>query len=329
MSLTTSSTVKTVADSDGWKLVGALTTTFTPPAGCNKIISTEDNSLAILGTGYFDRGSCYPSSQSTPIRVYYRPGLACPSGWISELLSGIRANPNLPSLRPGETAVVCCPGGLRYTETVLRLAPGVGGWCLGTLSAPTSIEPIRCANCDGTPTPLPITNSDKVAMTLIEYTLLLRQETAAGINGSSASSSASSSAPSISAPPSNGSGEEPSSGLSSAAKTGIAMGIVIAVILLAFAFWAFFIKRLRERRQMQAPQSLNEVKEADGTSVTITELIGDTNPHMRTHEIGRGTEVLSVAPVVYMEPVELATTPFNRYSRSRLPNYGGGEMRGL
>lgn len=317
--VTTVITVADADDADGWRPIGPLTTTFTPPTGCNKIISTGDT-LAFFGPGFFDRPSCFPATHSGDIRVYFRPGLACPSGWTSELVSGMRTRSRLPSLRPDETVTVCCPSGLRYTETVLRFAPGVGGWCLGTLTAPTSIEPNQCANCEGTPTPLPTANGDGVAITLIQTTILFRRETApAGVDGNSTSSLTSSVGP-----PAGGDDEqELPSGLSAAAKTGIAVGAVIVAILLAFALGAFLIRRRRQRRQARALQASNEAKEVDGTSASITELVGDTNPHMKTHELGKGPDVLSVVPVVYVDPVELDAGPLGRGSDSRPPDTYG------
>ncbi|KAK0702839.1 hypothetical protein B0H67DRAFT_595169 [Lasiosphaeris hirsuta] len=317
MPLTTSTIIKTIADPDGFQAAGALTTTFTPPAGCNKILSTSSSTLAFLGTDYFSQSLCYPgaSTQDAPlIRIYFQPGLVCPSGWTSELISGARtSNTQLPLLRADETAAVCCPTGLRYTETIMAFAPGVGGWCLGPLAKATSIEAERCANCDGVPTPLPVVNEAGVAMTLVQTTLLLRRGAVLGVD--SGTGSLPPTGTSSSPPPSNSSNAGPESRLSSAAKTGIAVGVIIGIILLGFALGAMFIKRRRQRKRMRAFQSLDEAKEVHGTSAEITELVGDTNPHMKTHELGKGVkEVLSVAPVVYMEPVELDAASLNRRS---------------
>ena len=110
MSRVTSTITRTMADSDGWIEAGALTTTFTPPAGCDKILSTTSSSLAFLGTDYFNQESCYPSVRDPLIRAYFRPGLVCPSGWTSELVYGsTRTGPItdtrlvLPLLQPNET----------------------------------------------------------------------------------------------------------------------------------------------------------------------------------------------------------------------------------
>ena len=306
MSVVTSTTVRTVPDADGWKLLGPLTSTFTPPPNCSKIISTTSDTLAFLGTDYFNRASCFPSSHEGSIRVYFRPGLACPAGWTSNLVSGSRTRSNLPSIGPDETVAVCCPSGLGYTETVLSFAPGVGGWCLGTLTAATTIEPSLCANCEGTPTPLPMVDADGAAVTLVQTTILFRSETAAAGADGGPSLTSSSSTGGVRPPDGSSDAKElQEDGLSAAAKTGIAVGAVIAGILLTFALGAFFTRQRRQKRQAKALQSLNEAKEVDGTSASITELLGDTNPYMKTHELGKGADMLSVVPAVYVDPVEL------------------------
>ncbi|KAK0639568.1 hypothetical protein B0T16DRAFT_423410 [Cercophora newfieldiana] len=318
MSLITSTTTKRVTDADGWSLVGPLTTTFTPPASCTQIFSTSSNSLAFIGPDNFARSSCFPNTQGSPIRIYFLPGVVCPSGWTSELISGTRQkslSDLLPSIRADETAAVCCPSGLRYAETVFQFAPGIAGWCVGRMTTATSIEPERCANCDEVPTPLPITNRDGSPMMLIQTTLLLRTGRAVGVDAGVPSTSASSTASAL--PPGNENAEQPPNRLFSAAKTGIVVGAIIGVILVAFALGALVIKRRRKMKQLQARRSLNGAKELHGSSAEVTELVGDTNPHMRTHELGGGSEVRSVVPVVYMEPVELDTTTPNRHRYSR------------
>ncbi|KAH6623464.1 hypothetical protein F5144DRAFT_362378 [Chaetomium tenue] len=297
--------VTTVEDADGWKQVGALTTTFTPPASCTRILETSSSSLAILGADFFNQDSCYPDVDDQPlIRAYFRPGRVCPSGWTGENIFGGTAGTDprlvLPSLRPDETAVVCCPRGLRYTETLLSFAPGVGGWCLGTLTAPTSIEGQQCANCDGKPTPLPIRNANNIPMTLLQTTILLRTATDANNTPTPnlpATRSTTTSNPNITTPstttttPPTETNPPTSSSTNTAA---IAAGVTASILALAIiAATIFLFMRRRRRRQQQQnatspPLDNNSLKELHSTSYAGGELLGDTNPSMVRHELGAG-----------------------------------------
>lgn len=337
MSQVTKTIVTTIEDADGWKRVGALTTTFRPPASCTKILSTTSSSLAFIGPEIFDRDSCYPDTDGVPlIRAYFQPGLVCPSGWTGEnMFGGTRGTDPmlvLPSLRPDETAVVCCPSGLSYAETLLSFAPGVGGWCLGTLTAPTSIEAEECANCDDGPTLLPIRNANNIAMTLVQTTILLRSETEAkssptlsaantgdSTNNNSTNTNTSNGDNNISGSNNNTTNDNnPATDPPAANTAAIVAGVVASVLALACIAAAIFLfMRRRRRRQQQHQLTIlplgDEPKELHSTSSGRTELLGDTNPSMGTHELGTD-----------LGPVELDATP--RYAMPP-PAAGGGSRR--
>lgn len=306
--------VSTVEDADGWKQVGPLTTTFTPPASCTKILTTSSSSLAFLGADFFNKDSCYPDVDNQPlIRAYFRPGLICPSGWASENIFGGTTGRDsklvLPSLRPDETAVVCCPSGLRYTEALFSFAPGIGGWCLGTLTAPTSIEADKCANCDGEPTPLPTRNAKNVAMTLIQTTILLRSATDADDTRTPSSSTTSTTSTgtitttTTTTPPPT---DPPTSNTTTPNTAAIAAGVTASVVALgciAAVVFLFMRRRQRQRREQQLnamrPPLDHDPKELHSTSSARGELLGDANPSMVRHELGANVG----------GPVELDATP--------------------
>lgn len=301
MSRVTQVIVTTVEDADGWKQVGALTTTFTPPASCTKILETSSSSLAILGADFFNQDSCYPDVDDQPlIRAYFRPGLICPSGWAGENIFGGTAGTDpklvLPSLRPDETAVVCCPNGLRYTETLLSFAPGVGGWCLGTLTAPTSIEGRQCANCDGEPTPLPIRNANNIPMTLLQTTILLRTATDANNTPTPnlSTTSTTTSNPNTTTPPptdTNPPNPNPNTTSPNTNTAAIAAGITASILALAIiAASTFLFLRRRQQQLSTMPPAPDDagLKELHSTSFNGGELLGDTNPSMVRHELGAG-----------------------------------------
>ncbi|KAK3374320.1 hypothetical protein B0T24DRAFT_291660 [Lasiosphaeria ovina] len=334
MSKVTEVTVKTVEDKDGFKDAGPLTTTFTPPAACTKIFSTTSSRFAVLGDDDVFHTSCYPEADIL-IRAYFMPGLACPSGWGGEPMVGtgsrtvLDPSSRLPQLTPGETATVCCPSGLRYAETILSFAPGVGGWCLGTLTQPTSIEPEACANCDTTPTPLPTKNAAGTAYTLLQTTILLRREAASAgsvastgsTTGTSASSSTSSNRTSSqTTPPSSNSNQNSSGGdMSTGAKAGIAIGVVLAVLALAVA--AFFVMRQRKRKRAAALLPVDDgsggAKEMPAIPSTRREVLGDTA--YKPHELYAGYN-----PGPPQSPVELDA---NQYAYPELSGRASPRIR--
>ncbi|KAH6847421.1 hypothetical protein B0I37DRAFT_415165 [Chaetomium sp. MPI-CAGE-AT-0009] len=153
--------------------------------------------------------------------------------------------------------VVCCPSGLTYTETLLPFAPGVGGWCLGTL---TSIlnhhrrQQHHHHHHHPQPNPSP-TNTDT--------TTIVASVTAGTL--------------------------------------------VLACLAAAISF--SLLRRRRNRQQHHQTTTTaafppfdtdTDARELHSTSSARTELLGDTNPSVVTHELGvnvRGPVELDAVPL--------------------------------
>ncbi|KAK3368253.1 hypothetical protein B0H63DRAFT_455045 [Podospora didyma] len=295
--------LQTVTDSDGWLDVGSLTTPFTPAPTCTKIFSTSSSRFAILGPASFEDDDCWPTSYSIMFRAYFKPGLVCPSGWASELISSTRTTSNygLPSMSAGETAAVCCPRGLKYVETALPYAPAIGGWCLGTLTAATTIEPTACFNCDTTPTLLPTRNAAGTPITVVQTTLLMRfEDPAAAAAASPTSPSGGSNNPALplasltasggpaatSPPPSSNSiitttnttSNEDEGGPPPEVKRKIFAAVVTSAVVLAIALLVLFCIKCRRRRRKRRAAAAGQKAPIQPSSNDITKEISAPSP---------------------------------------------------
>ncbi|KAJ3544213.1 hypothetical protein NM208_g3176 [Fusarium decemcellulare] len=102
---------------DGTAPAGALTTVFTPPAGC-----VEDQDL------YYKVRTCLPLPERWSLywgaASYYSPGI-CPSGMVS-----VAKPPPFfgPPIEPSETAMICCPSGYSFSGS------STDNSCVGTIT---------------------------------------------------------------------------------------------------------------------------------------------------------------------------------------------------
>ncbi|KAF2491438.1 hypothetical protein BU16DRAFT_542561 [Lophium mytilinum] len=163
--------------------INSLTTTFTPPPGCDTTFlqcSTCSNAWRAqqCHTILHDWASCWPSAISTittptPLNGwgFYSPGLICPVGYItactniSQTLEGLATTSLLLStpfkpqfaLGVGETAVGCCPTihiNTKYNEYTCASRVGYGGGqtCQSAASTEDPAQYLATICESGTPT---------------------------------------------------------------------------------------------------------------------------------------------------------------------------------
>ncbi|CAM1500614.1 Fc.00g097760.m01.CDS01 [Cosmosporella sp. VM-42] len=184
---------------------------------------------------------------------FYSPGLECPVGYTTACSGTYDGKSNWAmefTLRPGETAVGCCPSGYKCTND--------GAQTCIAIATTRTVVPV--ADCSGTnlvnrrsatfPDVVEVTTStgDGAAGFATSRTMTLRapmiqlnfQSTDISTSTSTASSTSSTSSPS----PTNDSSD---SGLSSGAKIGIGVGVGLGgLLLLAGLIW-FILKRRKAR----------------------------------------------------------------------------------
>lgn len=100
--------------------LGALTTTFTPPASCLSDLSGTSWNGTVYYLGPASTGSCFPENYEPPRSNYYSPGV-CPYGYRSAC----------SSVSGADTVVTCCPGTLTCNARTVAWASTLGcnsGW---------------------------------------------------------------------------------------------------------------------------------------------------------------------------------------------------------
>ncbi|OIW26299.1 hypothetical protein CONLIGDRAFT_646477 [Coniochaeta ligniaria NRRL 30616] len=108
-------TVTLIRDGDARRTVlGPLTTTFTPPEGCDKCFDHFNLPTGVNCVAYYwdcdSRRPCIPviGDVSTIPPGFYSPGFHCPEGWLTALIIDSQLDIFL-TLLPDETAALCCP----------------------------------------------------------------------------------------------------------------------------------------------------------------------------------------------------------------------------
>ncbi|KAL2752033.1 hypothetical protein ACRALDRAFT_1078145 [Sodiomyces alcalophilus JCM 7366] len=135
--------------------LGPLTTSWSMPAACSYIIPLCSTcQVGFRGQGCSagspeDNTACWPPAQdvATPDPPFlgwgfYSPGIACPTGYTSACTAVHGQPPEWDiqfQLRPGETAVGCCPTGYQCTNQN-------GNTCIAIASTSTNVP---YATCDG------------------------------------------------------------------------------------------------------------------------------------------------------------------------------------
>ncbi|KAI0542500.1 hypothetical protein GGR58DRAFT_497051 [Xylaria digitata] len=190
----------------------------------------------------------------------YSPGFVCPGGYTSaaEITHGGSSNFKFQyPLKPGETALGCCPiGGFSPIQDP-------NGYQTCVQFKPTTSFLVGSCNTDGPVfTPFSVGgmlnstqyNSFSVSAPFLQVVYQASDLPATSTTSSSTSISSGGSSPSNTSIPSDTSPE--SSGLSAGATAGIAVGVVLGVIFIATA--AFCLWRTRWRRRIVPPQQGGE-----------------------------------------------------------------------
>ncbi|KAF4996930.1 hypothetical protein FDECE_12253 [Fusarium decemcellulare] len=145
-------------------LLGPLTTTYSIPQSCTVNFQLCSTCSSLFQgqkcvTDLDDRGSplqdnykCWPPAAPNvdapqhPLVGwgFYSPGLACPTGYTSACTAIYNQQPDWDNqfrLRPGETAVGCCPEGFQCTNSN-------GNKCVAMATAPTIVPTAECSGTD-------------------------------------------------------------------------------------------------------------------------------------------------------------------------------------
>ncbi|KAL2823445.1 hypothetical protein BDW59DRAFT_163226 [Aspergillus cavernicola] len=217
-----------------------LTTTFTPAPECLEDLWRLNSEWSGVYTYFANLGpdnteKCLPSGWDST--VYYSPGLACPSGFLT----------GSTSVSDGETIATCCPVYTKSRWTFVQRTPGDDAKPWHTFEScyynMTADAEYTITNTDDGST---FTSATAGSMTSGDgwnaYGLEIRWRAS---DLSSAPATASASATETETTP-QGTSEE-SSGLSTGAKAGIGIGVGVGGLLAILAV-GFLILRGRKRR---------------------------------------------------------------------------------
>ncbi|KAI1780779.1 hypothetical protein F4818DRAFT_16740 [Hypoxylon cercidicola] len=277
--------------------LGALTTTFSPPADC--IASSALYWVNTVNTFYWLHGkpqqtSCFPDNYSPFQDQYYSPGI-CPSGYTRacESLSTLGADVIV-------TQATCCPQGNYVCASTSSSYSYPWGPTLGCMSVYRVDTETRFTTIDGTleggesaGTPTSI----RAPGTIMAYGIVIRNSQATTTE-STASQTASDTLQTVTsslASETASAGDTSSGGLSSGAAAGIGVGVALGVLAIGgVALWMFWTRR-RKRKQEEA-----EVHERTAMSPgTWSETTWAMPPHQPLHQ--------QPAIQVNWQPTELPT----------------------
>ncbi|KAI0882651.1 uncharacterized protein GGS22DRAFT_169991 [Annulohypoxylon maeteangense] len=234
--------------------LGALTTTFTPPADC-----TASSALYWVNTastfywlhGQPGQSSCFPDSYSPYQNQYYSPGV-CPVGYTRACESISTGGDNSFTTR-----ATCCPQGNYVCASTSSSYSYPWGPTLGCMSVYRVNTQTSFTTIDGTiaggETAGTVT-SLRAPGTIMAYGVVVQNsastDTATTTTGSQTSGSSSIASETASSTAAAGAGE--SHGLSSGAAAGIGIGTALGVMAIGgLILWMFWSRR---KKRTQIPQ---------------------------------------------------------------------------
>ncbi|KAI0132437.1 hypothetical protein BJ170DRAFT_680318 [Xylariales sp. AK1849] len=242
--------------------LGALTTTFTPPADCLATdglywVNTASTFYWLYGKPY--QTSCFPDNYAPYQNDYYSPGV-CPSGYVE------RCQNVLDSGTATETRATCCPatGNFVCASTSSSYhypwGPTLGCMSVYMVDVETAFTTVQ-ATLNGDEVAGEST-SLKAPGTMMAYGIPIRRQqsdvqTTTGSQQSSVTSKETASSQTLtsaSETASPNSSSTSSGGLSAGAAAGIGVGVGLAVLLVGCAAAYLFCARRKKRQQAYAPK---------------------------------------------------------------------------
>ncbi|KAM5386661.1 hypothetical protein ACJZ2D_000624 [Fusarium nematophilum] len=259
-------------------LLGPLTTTWTIPQSCTvnfQLCSTCSSlfqgqkcvtELDQRGSPLQDNYKCWPPAArdvDTPQHPlvgwgFYSPGVACPSAYTSACTAIYDEQPEWDNqflLRPGETAVGCCPEGFSCTNSN-------GNKCVATATTTMDVPTAKCSGTDmfgsklATLTPDIVTsaNSGNSELVPVERTMTLFAPLFQ-LNHQSTDLETATSRPTSTLLPTQSpsvdeslGGDDNGQGLSAVAKLSIGLGVGALILLLAGLALGLVLRKRKQRK---------------------------------------------------------------------------------